>query len=335
MWGKCVNMLCMGIESTAHTFGAGVMDDKGRVLANARDTYSPPKGFGMKPIDVSEHHEKVRDAVVGEALKAAKKQMKDIDMIAFSQGPGLPPCLRTGKELAIGLAKKHSKLLVPVNHCIAHIEIGRLFAKAEDPVTLFVSGGNTQILSHVSGKYRCFGETMDISIGNALDKLGRELGLEFPGGPKIEKLASKGKYMELPYVVKGMDLSFSGLVTEAAKRFRQGSRIEDVCFSFQETAFAMLTEVTERALAHVRKDEVILTGGVAANKRFSRMLEIMCKERGARLYVCPTELSGDNGAMISWLGLLMHKAGYRPGRNKYKIDIKPRQRTDDVDIFWL
>jgi len=327
-------MICLGIESTAHTFGVGVMNDKGEVLANARDVFIPPKGFGMKPIDVAKHHEEVKEVAFQKALEEAKLGMKDVDIIAFSQGPGLPPCLRSGRDFAAEIAKKHNKPLVPVNHCVAHIEIGRLFAKAKDPVTLFVSGGNTQTLSHVEGKYRCFGETMDISIGNALDKLGRELGLEFPGGPKIEKLAKKGKYIELPYVVKGMDLSFSGLVTEATKRFKHGESIENVCFSFQETAFAMLTEVTERALAHVKKNEVILTGGVAANKRFSSMLEIMCRERGAKFYVCPIELSGDNGAMIAWLGIVMNKAGYKPENSK-RMDIKPRQRTDEVDVIWL
>ena len=327
-------MICLGIESTAHTFGVGMMNDKGEVLVNVRDTYKPPEGWGMKPIDVAEHHKKVKESVLEKALKESELAIDKIDVIAFSQGPGLPPCLRVGKDFAVELSKKYKKSLVPVNHAVAHIEIGRLFSKAKDPVTLFASGGNTQILSHVEGKYRCFGETQDISVGNALDKLGRELGLGFPAGPKIEELAKKGQYMELPYVVKGMDLSFSGLVTEAAKRFKQMERIEDVCFSFQETAFAMLTEVTERALAHVKKEEVILTGGVAANKRFSKMLEIMCKERGAKFYVCPIELSGDNGAMIAWLGLLMHKAGYSPKKG-VALDIEPRQRTDDVDVFWL
>jgi universal protein Kae1 len=331
-------MICLGIESTAHTFGVGIVNDKKdgseKVLTNIMDSYKPPKGWGMKPMDVADHHVEVMDSVLEKALKEAKLGMGDIDVISFSQGPGLPPCLRVGKDFAVELAKKTSKPLIPVNHCIAHIEIGRLFSNADDPVTLFVSGGNTQILSHVEGRYRCFGETQDISVGNALDKLGRELDIGFPAGPKIEELAKKGKYMELPYVVKGMDLSFSGMVTEAAKRFKQGETIEDVCFSFQETSFAMLTEVTERALAHVKKNEVILTGGVAANKRFSEMLEIMCKERGAKFYVCPIKLSGDNGAMIAWLGLLMHKAGYKPKSNE-TLDIKPRQRTDDVEVFWL
>lgn len=329
------DMICLGIESTAHTFGVGIMDDKGKILANATDSYRPPEGFGMKPVDAARHHEKVREDVLERALKEAKLNMDEIDVISFSQGPGLPPCLRVGRDFAVGLVRKHRKPIVPVNHCIAHIEMGRLFSEAKDPVTLFVSGGNTQVLSYVEGRYRCFGETMDISIGNALDKLGRELGLGFPGGPKIEKLARKGRYMELPYVVKGMDLSFSGLVTEAVRKFRQGERMEDVCFSFQETAFAMLTEVTERALAHVRKNEVVLTGGVAANKRFIEMLGIMCRERDASLYASPAGLSGDNGAMIAWLGILMHESGRKPGNNAEGMDIKPRQRTDEVEVTWL
>jgi N6-L-threonylcarbamoyladenine synthase len=325
-------MICLGIESTAHTFGVGIVDDNGKILANATDSYKPPKGWGMKPIDVAKHHKKVKEDVLERALKEAKLKIDDIDVISFSQGPGLPPCLRIGKDFALELAKRNKKPIVPVNHCIAHVETGRLPHSVEDPVTLFVSGGNTQILSYVEGRYRCFGETMDISIGNALDKLGREMGLGFPAGPDIEKLAKKGKYIELPYVVKGMDLSFSGLVTEATKRFKHGEKIEDICFSFQEIAFAMLTEVTERALAHVKKSEVILTGGVAANLRFRKMLGTMCRERDAKLYTCPVELSGDNGVMIAWLGILMHKAGYRIEKD---IDIKPRQRTDEVEVTWL
>jgi glycoprotease/Kae1 family metallohydrolase len=171
---------------------------------------------------------------------------------------------------------------------------------------------------------------MDIGIGNALDKFGRETGLEFPAGPKIESLAKGGRYQELPYTVKGMDLSFSGIVTEAVRRVKQGQSKQDICFSLQETAFAMLTEVTERALAHTKKNEVLLTGGVAANSRLQDMLRIMCRERGARFSVVPRELSADNGAMIAWTGILMHKAGM-----KTKPEILPRQRTDEIDVKWI
>jgi universal protein Kae1 len=323
------NMICLGIESTAHTFGVGIVSDRGKVLANAAESYRPPKGWGIKPGDAAGHHEKARDEVLKKALGKAGIALRDVDVFSFSQGPGLPPCLRIGRDFARELAGENRKPLVPVNHCIAHIEIGRLFTKARDPVTLYVSGGNTQILSHVEGRYRCFGETMDIGIGNALDKLGRGLGLPFPAGPEIEKLAIKGEYVEIPYVVKGMDLSFSGIVTEATRRFKQGEKAEDVCFSFQETAFAMLTEVTERALAHVRKSEVLLTGGVAANLRLQEMLGTMCRERKAKFFAVPAEFSGDNGVMIAWTGILM-KSVNPPG-----MDIKPRQRTDEVEVTWV
>ncbi len=323
-------MLCLGIESTAHSFGIGIVSGKGKVLVNVWDTYRPPLGWGIKPMDAAKHHVEVRDRLLKEALKEAGKSMEDIGLIAFSQGPGLPPCLHKGLEFAEELGKKLKIPVIGVNHCCAHIEIGRLSCNQDDPVVLYTSGANTQVLSHVEGRYRCFGETMDVGIGNALDKFGRDIGMGFPAGPGIEELARGGRYQELPYTVKGMDLSFSGIVTEAVRRVRNGESKRDICFSLQETLFAMLTEVTERALAHTKKNEVLLTGGVAANKRLQEMLDIMCRERGARFAVVPMELAGDNGAMIGWTGILMHRA-----RMKTKPGILPRQRTDDIDVRWL
>jgi universal protein Kae1 len=336
-------MICLGIESTAHTFGVGIVTDKPskiqvegvsghlpchNVLANVWDMYKPPGGWGIKPQDAAQHHKKVSGEILQKALENAKLSMKDIDFIAFSQGPGLPPCLREGLEFAKKVAEKRP--LIGVNHCIAHVEIGKLSTGVKDPVTLYVSGANTQVLAFAEGRYRCFGETMDVGIGNALDKFGRETGLEFPAGPKIEALARSGKYVELPYVVKGMDLSFSGIITEALARRRKGESLENVCFSLQETLFAMLTEVTERAMAHTGKTELLLTGGVAANSRLQEMLGIMCRERGAVFHAVPREFAGDCGANIAWLGILHNKSKMRT-----KPGIMPRQRTDDVDVRWI
>lgn len=322
-------MICLGIEATAHSFGVGIITEKGEVLVNLWDMYKPPKGWGIEPIKAAQHHMKVCRGLLKKALAEAKLKLDDIDIVSFSQGPGLPPCLNEGLKFAKSLKKP----LYGVNHCISHIEIGRLKTTLKDPVTLYVSGANTQVLAFAEGRYRCFGETMDIGIGNALDKFGRGSGLEFPAGPKIEQLARKGKYVELPYVVKGMDLSFSGIVTAALQKFKKGEKLENLCFSIQETLFAMLTEVTERALAHTGKNEVLLTGGVAANSRLQGMLEIMCRERGARFAVVPREFSGDNGLMISWTGILAQKSGQKP-LNPAKADILPRQRTDDVEVRW-
>jgi N6-L-threonylcarbamoyladenine synthase/protein kinase Bud32 len=157
-----------------------------------------------------------------------------------------------------------------------------------------------------------------------LDKFGRILGLGFPAGPKIEELSKKGKYVELAYTVKGMDVSFSGLLTKAQQLFeRKQASKEDLCFSLQETAFAMCAEVAERALAHSGKKELLLVGGVGANKRFCEMLELMCKERNAKFYKVPMDLAGDQGAMIAWEGFL-RKDSYGD------IEVNPHWRADEV-----
>jgi glycoprotease/Kae1 family metallohydrolase len=314
------------------------MDDSGKVMARVIDMYRPPEGWGIHPAEAAQHHEKVKQDVLARALEEAGIELKGIDLIAYSQGPGLAPCLHKGLNFAKSLSERTKKPLIGVNHCIAHIEIGRQTTELKDPITLYVSGANTQVLGLVSGRYRCFGETMDIGIGNALDKFGRGAGMGFPAGPRIEELARKGKYIELPYVVKGMDLSFSGIVTSALNKMdpkmnkgEKAASLEDMCFSIQETLFAMLTEVTERALAHTGKNEVLLTGGVAANQRLSDMLRIMCEERGAKFACVDRKLSGDNGAMIAWQGIIMAKAGMKTDNS----EVLPRQRTDDVDVKWI
>ncbi len=272
-------MIALGIESTAHTWSIALMRDR-EFLSQVSDTFTTESG-GMIPIEVAKHHERLKYSVLEKALAEAKCKLEDVDLIVFSQGPGLPPSLKVGRDLAVELAKKTGKPLIGVSHICAHLEIGRLITSAKDPVFVFVSGANTQIIAHEGGRYRIFGETLSVGLGNALDKFGRIIGLGFPAGPKIEELAKKGKYVELPYVVKGMDVDFAGIVTRAEQLFKQGVSKEDLCYSLQETCFAMLAEVTERALAHCEKKEVCLIGGVAANKRFCEMLDLMCKARGA------------------------------------------------------
>lgn len=319
-------MICIGVESTAHTFGVGIIDDKGKVLANVRDIYVPKKG-GIHPREAAEHHSEVCGRVLSEALAAAKIDSSNIDLVAFSQGPGLHPCLRIGAVFSRSLALKLGVPIIGVNHCVAHIEIGKITTKMVDPVVLYVSGGNTQIIAFTEGRYRIFGETMDSGIGNIFDQFGREAGLGHPGGPKIEQAAKIGKYTKLPYVVKGMDLSFGGILSEATRKLKT-EKLEDICYSLQETCFAMLTEVVERAVAHTGKTQVLLTGGVAANKRLQEMLKIMCDERGAKFAVVPKEFSGDNGAMIAWAGILSSSISSDTA-------IRPRWRTDDVNIEYL
>ncbi len=329
--------LCMGIECTAHTLGIGIIDFEGQVYSRINDMYVPEKG-GIHPVQAKEQHLENFMSVINRALNESNISIKDIDLIAFSQSPGLAPVLKIGALISRMLSQILNIPIVAVNHCVAHVEIGRLMCKIEDPLTLYVSGGNTIVSAFDSNRYQIFGETLDLPIGNMIDSFARDAGLSHPGGPKIEKLAQNSeKYLALPYVVKGMDLSFSGLYT-AAKRLLESNKfnneynLNDVANSLQETAFAMLTEVTERALAHTEKKEVLLTGGVAANKRLQTMIEYISNEHNARFEVVPLKFAGDNGAMIGWTGILRYKS--EGGTDLSDTIIKPKERMCDIPIPW-
>lgn len=354
-------VLIIGIESTAHTFGVGFVK-AGKILANEREMYTTEEG-GIIPVDSAEHHRKLAPEIYARALEKAGIGEEEIDAISFSQGPGLPPCLLVGRDFSRDLAIRLGKPLVPVNHCVAHLEIGRITGSV-DPVLLYCSGANTQVIAYAAGKYRVFGETLDVGVGNFIDNFARYAGLGFPGGPKIEKIAlestapqvytqkghenlsrgpekssgkifTRGKYIELPYRVKGMDIALSGILTNLRQKLGGGFELKDLAYSMQETVFAMLIETAERALAHVGKTELLLGGGVACNSRLQEMTKIMCEERGANFFVPERPLLIDNGAMIAYLGEIMFNAGVKvEGKELREINIKPRERTDQVEVVW-
>ncbi len=326
-------MICLAVESSAHTFGVGIATDKGEILSNEKMTYHPPSGKGIIPHDAAEFHKQNKEKILESSLNKAGLKIGDIDLIAYTAGAGLAPCLLVGTNFAIDTSKRHNIPIIPVCHQVAHLEIGKLTTKTRNPVYLYLSGGNTQIIAFTEGRYRIFGETMDIPIGNAFDSLSRQVGVEPPYGPNFDKTAENGKkYIELPYVVKGMDLSFSGILTDAVRKFKAGISKEDICYSMQETCFSMVTEVTERAVAHTAKSEVLLIGGVASSKRLQQMVNMMCDGRGAKTFVVPQEYATDNAAMIAWTGLLAHTSGWK---EKIKDKINPNWRIDDVEISWL
>lgn len=312
----------LGIEGTAWNLSAAVFGED--LITQHSSSYFPPQG-GIHPREAAQHHATVMKEVISRVLTDPGA----IKGVAFSQGPGLGPCLRTVATAGRALALSLDVPLIGVNHCVAHIEIGRWATGCDDPIILYASGANTQVLGYRNSRYRIFGETLDIGLGNALDKFARHHGLPHPGGPIIEDLAKRGSYRDLPYTVKGMDLAFSGLVSAAKGT---SSPLEDVCFSLQENAFAMCVEVTERALAHAEKDEVLLVGGVGANQRLQEMLGIMCEERGATFHVPPVKYLGDNGAMIAYTGKLMLESGQT--LPVLESHINPVYRADEVEITW-
>lgn len=325
--------IILGIETTAHTFGIGIVEN-GKILCNVRDMYTTEEG-GIIPLDATKHHKEISEKIWDKAIEETGINEKNISAIAISQAPGLPPCLIEGMNFAKRKAKELNIPIIPVNHCVAHLEIGRITG-AKDPVLLYASGANTQIIAYANGKYRIFGETLDIGIGNFIDNFARYLKLGFPGGPKIQEIAKGGNYIEVPYTIKGMDMAFSGLLTKL-KQLKESKKFldKDLAFSLQETAFALLVESAERALAHTGKKELLLGGGVGCNSRLQEMCEIMCKERGAKFFVPEKNLLVDNGAMIAYLGEIMFKKGIKVEvKNFGDLDIDSKQRTDMVEVKW-
>lgn len=325
----------IGIESTAHTFSASVVGEREGVITNAKDVYLPPEGSGIHPAEAADHHLDVAGKVVREAIdKAGGRGLEDVDAVAYSMGPGLGPCLRVGAVTARALSLGTGKPLVAVNHAVGHIELGCLLTGARSPLVLLISGGHTMVLSHSNGVWRVLGETLDLTLGQLLDQTGRYVGFASPCGRRIEEAAAKStRYLRLPYTVKGNDVSFSGVLTAAKRLVDGGASFEDVCYSVQETAFAITTEVTERALAFTGSRELLVVGGVAANRRLSGMLQTMAERHGASVMVVPPQFSGDCGAQIAWTGLLAYRAGESLGSVAESV-VRQSWRLDTVRTPW-
>jgi len=329
----------IGLEGSANKLGIGIVRD-GEVLSNPRRTYNGPPGEGFRPRETAIHHREVILEVLKEALDEANLKPQDIDAVAYTKGPGMGAPLVSVAVVARTIAQLWNIPIIGVNHCIAHIEMGRLITGAQHPTVLYVSGCNTQIIAYADQKYRIFGETIDIAVGNCLDRFARVLKLpnEPCAGYNIEQTAKTGKkYFPLPYVVKGMDISLSGILSyieeKAPMLIKKGEYTAgDLCYSLQETIFAMLVEITERAMAHCGSEEVLIVGGVGCNERLQEMMEIMCKERAAKIYATDMRFCIDNGAMIAQGGYEMFKIGMTTPWEE--TTITQRYRTDDVTVKW-
>jgi len=321
-------MLCLGIESTAHTFACAVVEKNGKIHSDVRKIYRPPEGEGIHPREASRHHIESSANVLADCLQKANVKITDLDIIAYAAGPGLGPCLRVGAVVARSLSSYYKIPIYPVHHAIGHIDLGKLLTGAKDPLVLLVSGGHTMLLAFMKEKWRVFGETLDITLGQLLDQFGRSIGFASPCGKSIEELATKtSTYIQLPYVVKGNDVSFSGLLS-ATKSI--SSQKEKTCFSLQETAFAMISEATERALSFTKKKELMIVGGVAANKRLSDMLKSICKRQNCKFYVVPQQFAGDCGSQIAWTGIL--EATAKKGSTLENTFVRQSWRLDSVNI---
>ena len=327
-------MLGLGVESTAHTFSCAIIEKRkkqGKILADVRSIFRPADGQGIHPREASRHHVESSPNVLAECLETAGVSISDIDIISYAAGPGLGPCLRVGAVVARSLASFYKIPIYPVNHALGHIELGKLLTSASDPLVLLVSGGHTMLLAFLDKQWRVFGETLDITLGQLLDQFGRSLGFASPCGRNIEELATTStKYISLPYVVKGNDVSFSGLLSATKRIVKQDKNA--ACFSLQETAFAMIGETVERALAFTGKRELMVVGGVAANQRLASMLQDVCERHSTKLFVVPLKYAGDCGSQICWTGLL--ESQVKPGTPISETFVTQSWRLDSVVISY-
>eukprot|EP00924_Labyrinthula_sp_SR-Ha-C_P007391 snap_masked-scaffold_24-processed-gene-1.22-mRNA-1 protein AED:0.14 eAED:0.14 QI:0/-1/0/1/-1/1/1/0/382 len=370
-------MICLAIEGSANKLGVGIINENGEILSNPRKTFITKPGTGFLPRETAWHHQNHVVPLVKKALQLAGLKAEDLTCIAFTKGPGMGGPLTSAAVCARMLSLLLKKPLVPVNHCIGHIEMGRVLEKSKNPVVLYVSGGNTQVIVYEKNKYRIFGETIDIAVGNCLDRFARTIGLSNDPSPgfNIEKCAEtvpkelKRELIDLPYVVKGMDISLSGILTSVQSLVKRSNVVESIeeykketakleipplkkiriekkcylkshlCYSLQETVFAMLVEVTERAMAHCDANEVLIVGGVGCNKRLQGMMSQMAKDRGAKTFDMDFRYCIDNGAMIAQAGLLEYKASVEKGIpmdffNLGNTVCTQRFRTDEVNVIW-
>jgi N6-L-threonylcarbamoyladenine synthase len=350
----------LGIEGSANKVGVGVlMYDPGRreyqILANPRKTYIAPTGHGFLPKETAWHHQMHIVALIRSALNEAfttnnnnentQQQVYQpeqlISAICFTKGPGMGAPLQSCAVAARTLSLLWNVPLIAVNHCVGHIEMGRMVCQSRNPVVLYVSGGNTQVIAYSDQRYRIFGETIDIAIGNCLDRFARCIGLSNDPSPgyNIEQEAKKegAQFLELPYVVKGMDVSFSGILTSvetiAKTKLKQNTITKaDLCYSLQETLFAMLVEITERAMAHTGQNEVLIVGGVGCNKRLQEMMELMAEDRNGKVCAMDHRYCIDNGAMIAQAGILALQYGVKT--EMQDTWCTQRFRTDQVKTVW-
>ncbi|MEM4348483.1 MAG: tRNA (adenosine(37)-N6)-threonylcarbamoyltransferase complex transferase subunit TsaD [Candidatus Anstonellaceae archaeon] len=319
-------MLCLGIESTAHTLGIGIckLQKSGiSILANAKKMYKSPPGQGIIPRLAAQHHADAFEEVLHEALSTANVRLSEIDLFSFSRGPGIGQCLRISCAAAKFLASKFKKPILGINHCHAHLEISKGLLKMRDPLFVYVSGANTQLIidakaAKAHSRFLVLGETLDMGLGNLLDSFAREAKLQNPHGSEVAKLAQSGKYFPLPYTVKGMNFAFAGLFTAAVKSLGR-QKTQDICRSLLETAFAEICEAAERALCLYSKKEVTACGGVAQNTMLCRMLSEMCRLHKARFGAVEPQYNADNGAMIAYTAL----KEWQKGKREKLSDLKP------------
>ncbi len=314
----------LGIESSCDETSASIVkngtEEISTVISSQIDVH---KDYGgVVPEIASRHHVKNITMVLEECLEKANMKMEDIDAIAITYGPGLIGSLLIGLEAAKTLAFVYNKPLIPVHHIAGHIYANSLVKELQFPLlAIVVSGGHTEIIEMTDHmKFHKLGGTLDDAIGECYDKVARVIGLEYPGGPKIDKLATEGEdsyKLPLPLNDNSYNFSFSGLksavINLAHNEEQRGNDLNqaDLATSFQKVAIESITSKAKKAILDKKIKNVIVAGGVAANKGLRSAMEELCKELNVDLSIPPMKYCTDNGTMIAAAGYYAYLDGRR------------------------
>jgi N6-L-threonylcarbamoyladenine synthase len=317
----------LGLETSCDETAASVVRGRapgpGTILSNvvlSQLEEHAPYG-GVVPEIAARAHIEALDRLIEQALAEAKLELADLDAIAATAGPGLIGGVMVGLTTAKALALASGKPLIAVNHLEAHALTARMTDGAEFPfLLLLISGGHCQLLAVEGvGNFHLYGTTIDDAVGEAFDKVAKLLGVAYPGGPAVEKLAAKGdgKRFSLPRPLRGRDgadFSFSGLKT-AVRQIVRGDNFKpeqsaDLAASFQRAVLDILVERSRSAMAMFRRDfpdtqtpDFVVAGGVAANRAIGAAIEALCTEQGFEKKIPPPGLCTDNAAMVAWAGV--------------------------------
>ena len=318
--------LILGIDTSCDDTGIGLTRDR-HVLANvvASQTALHDRFGGVVPEQASREHLTVIDEVLDAALDQAGVTLEAVDAVAATHGPGLVGALLIGLTYGRALAWSRGLPFIPIHHLEGHIASSLAAADVQPPfLCLIASGGHTSLFDVPAwGAYRELGATRDDAAGEAFDKVARLLGLPYPGGPALSRLAREGSADAVPLPKplrgqKGFDFSFSGLKTAVATLLQRTPDADraDVAASFEATVVENLIDTTLRAATAAGRNTVVVAGGVAANRRLRQRFS----EVGLTVHVPPLELTTDNGAMIALAGQLRLERGWHPPG---EIDAEP------------
>lgn len=317
------NIIVMGIESSCDETSVSIVKNGRQVLSNVIDTQISihEKFGGVVPEIASRNHVEAISNVMKMAIKEASINLEDVDVIAGTYGPGLVGALLVGVSYAKALSYALNKPLVGVNHIEGHIAGNYITHKELEPPFLCVmmSGGNTQLINVKNyTEFEVLGKTRDDAVGEAFDKVARVIGLGYPGGPKIDKLAKEGETnIILPKThFEDLDFSFSGLKTAVINLNHKDPNINkaDLAASFEKTVSEMLVNNTRKAINQIKAKKVVLAGGVSANSKIREEFDKMAEEDNIEIYYPELKLCTDNAAMIA-------VAGYYEYMNGAKSDL--------------